>query len=78
MVVHALGRDPAEAARVRRRDRRDDREEVGLRQRPRLARYPAERHLLCLPVLIRLDTDQNIFCTYGKAKKIALGCETVT
>ena len=51
VVVHALGRDPAEAARVRRRDRRDDREEVGLRQRPRLARYPAERHLLCLPVL---------------------------
>ena len=45
VVVHPLGGDPAQPARVGRRDGRDDGEEVGLGQRARLARYPAERHL---------------------------------
>ena len=42
VVVHALGGDPAKPARVCRRDGRNDGEEVGLGQRPGLARYPAE------------------------------------
>ena len=52
VVVHPLGRDPAQPTRVRRRDRRNQRKEVRLRQVPGSAGDPAERHPVADPLSV--------------------------
>ena len=50
VVVHPLGRDAAKSSCIGRRNRRDEREEVGLRKVPSPTRDSTERHFFRFPV----------------------------